>query len=346
MIEPKLDIDRVFYLLGYSRDVRFHADQVAMAARGGIAEPFVLAFLETLQRAMRRGLPTSYVRREEALPTIRGRIRFADQIQRRQDLPLPVEVSYDDFTVDTEENRLVKAALRRAEHLRLRNPLLRRRAAELLTIFDGVQDANFNPRRLPAFTYNRLNQQFRPVLELAALLVQSVSLELHPGATSMSSILFNMNKVFEDFVWAAVGDALRKLLPPSYRWRHGRSVTLDEDSRLRPEPDLSLWHRSRCVFVGDAKYKETAQGEINDIYQLLAYCASTGLDEGLLLYAEKPGGPTIHEVVRGGPTLKVETVDVTAPVEELGSRCRTIAAQIAATATKASARPASSFALP
>jgi 5-methylcytosine-specific restriction enzyme subunit McrC len=141
-----------------------------------------------------------------------------------------------------------------------------------------------------------------------------------------------MNDVFEDFVWAAIDDELRTILPAGYRWRHGKSIALDENGHVRPEPDLSLWHQSRCVFVGDAKYKETQRGEVDDLYQLLAYCSATGLTEGLLLYAEKPSGPSTHQVVRGGPRLRVETVDVTAPLEEVQRRCHAIAVDIAASA--------------
>ena len=35
---------------------------------------------------------------EEALQTVRGRIRFDDQVRRRFGIPLPVEVRYDEFT--------------------------------------------------------------------------------------------------------------------------------------------------------------------------------------------------------------------------------------------------------
>jgi 5-methylcytosine-specific restriction enzyme subunit McrC len=332
VIEPKLAIDRVFFLLGYARKFRFAAQPTTLAAHEGIVEPFVAAFLDALQRALRRGLPMSYVSREEALPTIRGRVRFADQLRRRYDLPLPVEVGYDDYTVDTEANRLVKAALRRIERLRLRNAHLRRRTAEALGGFDQVTDVGFDSRRLPTFNYTRLDERYRPVLELAALVVRNTSVELHPGAASTSSILFDMNDVFEDFVFAAIGDELQGVLPSSYRWRQGKSIALDEESRVRPEPDLSLWHGSRCAFVGDAKYKETEQGEIADIYQLLAYCSATGLDEGVLFYAEKPSGPSVHRVVRSGPQLRVETVDVTAPLDQLRERCHTLALEIAATA--------------
>jgi 5-methylcytosine-specific restriction enzyme subunit McrC len=301
-------------------------------AREGIVEAFVAAFLDALQRALRHGLPMSYVDREEALPTVRGRVRFAEQLRRRYGLSLPIEIGYDDYTVDTEANRLVKSALRRIERLRLRNQDLRRRTARAMTSFDGVEDVSFDARRLPAFTFTRLDEGYRPVLELAAMLVRNASVELHPGTATSASILFDMNDVFEDFVWAAIADELRTILPPSYRWRQGKSIALDMDGQVRPEPDLSLWHGPQCVFVGDVKYKETARGEVGDVYQLLAYCSATGLTEGLLLYAEKPSGPSIHRVVRGGPRLRVETVDVTAPLEELQRRCHAIAVDIATTA--------------
>ena len=144
-----------------------------------------------------------------------------------------------------------------------------------------------------------------------------------------------MNDVFEDFVWAAIGDELRRILPTSYRWRQGKSIALDEDRKVRPQPDLSLWDGSQCVFVGDAKYKETERGEVGDLYQLLAYCAATGLDEGLLLYAEKTSSPSVHQIVRGGPRLRVETVDLAAPLDDVQRRCRFVASEIAATALAA-----------
>ena len=54
-----------------------------------------------------------YLTREEALYTVRGRIRFDEQMRRRYGIPLPIEVRYDEFTDDTRANRLVKAAVMR-----------------------------------------------------------------------------------------------------------------------------------------------------------------------------------------------------------------------------------------
>jgi 5-methylcytosine-specific restriction enzyme subunit McrC len=107
-----------------------------------------------------------------------------------------------------------------------------------------------------------------------------------------------------------------------------RSIRLDEESALATEPDLSWWRGQRCLFVGDAKYKLTEEGQLSDLYQLLAYCIATGLDSGLLIYAEQPTGPARHRIVHGGPTLRVESVDVTSPVSRIENRLDVLAASI------------------
>jgi 5-methylcytosine-specific restriction enzyme subunit McrC len=333
VIEPKVGIDRVFFLLGYARKVPHLRESVSLGSQSDLVEAFVIAFLTMLQQAMRRGLLMGYVEREEALPLVRGRIRFADQVRRRYGLPLPVELAYDDYTFDTEPNRLLKAALRRLAYVRFRQPALRSRVNEALAGFAAVSDVAYNRRKLPAFTYTRLNERYRAPLELARLVLQNASVELEEGRTPMTGILFDMNDVFEDFVFAAVGDELRRLVPSTYRWRHGKRVALDVERRVQPEPDMSLWDGASCVFVGDAKYKTTTRGEVDDLYQVLAYCASTGLNDALLLYAEVEN-PVTHQVVRGGPQLHVDSIDLALPTEALKNRCRVVAERIAALAVR------------
>jgi 5-methylcytosine-specific restriction enzyme subunit McrC len=321
IVQPKLAIERVFFLVGYSRGFDLPPAGADLAADPDLVEVFATVYLNILQRSLRRGLLLGYVRRDEAEPAVRGRVRFGDQARRRYGLPLPVEVSYDDYTADTELNQLIKASLRRLSALHLRSTRTRRRLAEMLAVFDGVSDIRFDRRSLPAFSYNRLNERYRQPLELARLIIQNTSPALKAGDVSTVALTFDMNVVFEDFIFAAIGDALRAFGEPAERWCHGRSVALDEAALLNPEPDLSLWRRGRCVFVGDAKYKVTARGTIDDLYQLLAYCSATDLREGLLIYAEQPAGPMTHRIVHGGPRLHVEAVNVEAPMQALLARC-------------------------
>jgi 5-methylcytosine-specific restriction enzyme subunit McrC len=328
VIEPKFEIDRLFHLLGRSHRINFLREATELDAHEDITEGFIAVYLNMVRRRLRRGLLKGYRTEEESLHTVRGRIRVADQLRRRFALPLPLEVAYDDYTEDIPENRLIKAALRRLEVLRPREPALRKRIAETLAAFTVVTDERYSRNAMPTFRYSRLTEPYRPVLELSALIVQNLALDLAAGHRTVTALLFDMNKIFEDFVFASMRLRLAHHLTDRERWVQGETLRLDREGSLRPEPDLSWWHGGRCVFVGDAKYKLTAQGHLSDLYQLLAYCSATGLTEGLLIYAEQPQGPVNHQVVHRGPTLRVASIDVTAPVEAIERCCDQLADEI------------------
>lgn len=328
VIRPKVPVDRVFYLLGYSRRVPPLRDVASLDAAEPLVEGFVAVFLNFLRHVLRRGLLMGYRSIDETLQGVRGRVRIADQLRRRFALPLPVEVSYDEYALDITENRIVKAALRRLEVLRLRSRELPSRIAEALTGFDGVTDVAYTPSRLPVVRYTRLNSHYRPLIELSSLILRHSSVELQAGRTVMSGLFFDMNDVFEDFVFQSLRDHLSPWMRPGQRWVQGRSLRLDEDGYLRPEPDLAWWDGERCIFVGDAKYKETAAGESSDLYQLLAYCAAAGVERGMLVYAALASERAEHRVVHSGPTLHLESLDITSPLPELHANCDRIAQRV------------------
>jgi 5-methylcytosine-specific restriction enzyme subunit McrC len=266
------------------------------------------------------------VHREEALSSFRGRLRAGDQARRRFGLPLPVEVSYDDFTVDVEENRLLKAALLRLSRFRFEDPSLRRQISEALSPLAEVTAMRYPKRAIPRVSYTRLNLHYRGAVELARLLLQNTSVELRAGDVLVGQFLVDMNDLFEDFIF----EAIRRRLPAGPVWRHGKWIYLDEEERVLMKPDLSWWRGRECLFVGDAKYKRTGEGKGEDLYQLLAYCQATGRRSGMLIYAE--GEETTHVVRRSGVRREVVGVDLGAPWEKLEARIDEIAAAIAADA--------------
>ena len=318
----------MLFLLLEGQGVRLLRASTALQTYTDLTEGFIGLFLSVLRQSIRRGLLQGYRVIEESGYTVRGRLRAEDQLRRRFGLPLPVEVTFDEYTEDIEENRLIKAALRRLEVTRPEAPILRSRIAESLGSFGTVADRTYDRHRLPVFRYTRLSEPYRPLLELSALIVRSMAVELRVGDRPISGLLFDMNKIFEDFVF----ESLRRRLAPRFAaadtWRQGFPISLDQGGLLRPEPDFSWWRGSRCAFVGDAKYKNTVEGQLSDIYQLLAYCTATGLREGLLVYAQQASGPSVHTVRHDGPTLRVEAIDLEAPVNRVSERCDELANRI------------------
>jgi len=255
-IWPKIPMDRLLFLISYALDRRGWRETVTgLAAAPSLYEAVVLAFAALVRRAIGRGLLHGYRTEDDALQAVRGRIRFDDQLRYRFGRLPPAEVRFDEFTADIEENRMLKAALIRLRQMRLWSERARRELRTLQSAFEPVSLVHYDARALPEITYTRLNEHYEPAVELARLILRSTSYELRRGRHSALAFLVDMNQVFEDFVAVALRDALG--LPPHAfpRQVQGRRLYLDEGRRVRLYPDLSWWDGSRCLVVGDVKYK-------------------------------------------------------------------------------------------
>lgn len=72
-----------------------------------------VALGEGRERALAPGVLQGYVTDNAALAIVRGRIQVGEQIARRPGIWLPLECSYDEYTADIAENRILRAAIRR-----------------------------------------------------------------------------------------------------------------------------------------------------------------------------------------------------------------------------------------
>lgn len=339
VIRPKVGIRNLVFMLSYAADPKhWTSERFDLRAEPELYEAIVPAFTSCVRRALRRGVLQGYRTEEAALATIRGRLRFDDQLRYRYGHMPPVEVRFDEFTEDIEANRIIKAALRQLGRLRLRST----HSLRAIHAFDGVlasvRAVRYSPHSIPQVTYDRLNMHYRPAVELARLILGGAGFEIHHGSVEASAMLVDMNGLFEDFVATALREALQLDDRAFPRADGVPGLHLDDGRRLRLRPDLSWWREGRPVFVGDVKYKrsDNASARHADVYQLLAYMVATGLPRGLLIYAREPDGAdamglldTSYAIGVLGRRVDVVALDVCgtpedmlAEIERLGARIR------------------------
>ncbi|MFC1442857.1 restriction endonuclease [Streptacidiphilus sp. N1-10] len=309
-IIPKVPIARLFFLLGYALNPKgWRDDPTDAAAHHELLPALAHSFERQTERALRQGLLQGYRRAEETALVLRGRIREAEQIRRRFGSSLPVEIAFDEFTTDIAENQLLKAAAERLLRLDgvpepVRRRLLRHRAS-LIDITAPVRGD-----RLPGWRPSRLNVRYQPALGLAELILRGSSVEHPAGAVRIEGFLFDMNRVFEDFVCVA----LREALPVGGSVElQAHGIHLDDGRAVRMKPDLVWFDGTRHpLAVVDAKYKaEKPEGFPDaDLYQLLAYCTALGLREGHLVYAKGNAEHGAHDVRNAGIRIHQHTLDL------------------------------------
>jgi 5-methylcytosine-specific restriction enzyme subunit McrC len=321
-VVPALAVPQLMFLLGYAMDPAGWRDEAAPYGEEhdpltAIASGF--AFHAT--RALDQGPLRGYVSVDERAAAVRGRIRFGDQASRMRGLPIPLEITYDDFTSDVHENRLLHAAAT----LLLRFPRIPDRARSRLRRIRAALDGLSAPSTVAAPPITRLNQRYARALPLAELILRHTSVTTEHGSTRSIAFVFDMNRVFEDFLSVALTEALRP---------HGASVRLqhtgrhlDRERLLPLRPDITVWRAGRCVAIVDAKYKRLVDQRFPnaDAYQTLAYCTAFGLGEGSLVYAHDSSEADRTHHLAGGTTIHVRTVDVECEPDELLRRVEALA---------------------
>ena len=320
-ILPKLDISRVLFLAAYAIGAfkLREMDRFNFEDAPSLVEALALALAVTARRAFASGLLHGYRTEEEAMHTVRGRVRITDQIRRRFGVPLPLEVRYDEFTDDITANRLVKAAAARLGQMRVRSPRSRSGLRWVSTRLENVSLVEFPANAVPEVTFDRLNGHYREVVALARLILRHTSFETGRGGNRAPGFLMDMNVVFQDFVTQALREALGVSERTFRADNHIPHVTLDEAGQVALKPDLSWWDGPTCTFVGDAKYKQVRDERVPnaDLYQLLAYTTAFDLPGGLLIYAQGEAEQVVHHVRYAGKRLEIATLDLSGTIDEL-----------------------------
>ena len=334
-IEPKIGVPQLLSLACYAMDrVRLQQGAFDFHADAALPDTLALALVAAAQRAFRHGLLHGYQTREEALLTVRGRIRFDEQVRRRFGIPLPVEVRYDEFTDDVTANRLVKAAARLLSMMRLRSANVRNGLVQLGAALENVSLVEFSPRRVPEVAFDRLNGHYREIVALSRLILEHNAFQVERGTVRAPGLLIDMIKLFQDFVTVALCEALGVARG---RFGEGSIDTLDVPStggrgKVRLRPDLVWRDGSRCVFVGDAKYKRIDDERMRnaDLYQLLAYVTALDLPGGMLVYAKGEAEVADFTVRHSGKRLRVSALDLSGSLDSVLQRVHGVAEQVRA----------------
>lgn len=329
-VAPKVPIDRIVFMLGFRlRGIAWQEQPLPMDAADDVVHVLAEGFARAVTEAVRPGLLQGYRVAEESLPVVRGRIRIDEQLKRRPGVWLPIEVTYDDFTVDTAENQVLRAALERLQ----RNPLVpeavRRRMGGLLLQFADVSPLTPGAP-LPSWRITRLNRRYEMALELARLVLASSSFEHRVGTTPVEGFVLDLPRIFEDFVTAALRDALQELLPGS-RVQAQFATTLDDGGDVDLRPDI-VWldAADEPLAVADAKYKaEKPSGFPNaDVYQALAYATVLQLPNVHLVYAKGNEQVKTYQVRHSPVRVHAHALDLAQPPRALLAQVTWLAAHI------------------
>jgi len=284
---------RLLTMLAVARRLPLHPADVARMARGGdsLLEIFLCLFAAQALTVIRSGLVHRYERMEDELRVVRGKISHALQATSNAARPDRIWCAFDEFTPDNGLNRAIKAAAVRGISV---GALSSTQSAlrEVVYSLEGVSDVAPRVDEFRAFPRDRLTRSYREVVDLAGSILFGPTPDVVSGRESHVALLFDMNKLFEEFIGRLILDLtseghLEISLQGPRRWLGTENEKID---RFLLRPDVVLAQHGVPVGVIDTKWKRlpdedpASQVSEADAYQMLAYMTSYKTSSGALLY--------------------------------------------------------------
>ena len=289
-------------------------------------EVFAHLFLQSLSHLARHGLARRYVRVEDNLPYLRGRLLFQQHVRENLTDRARFYVAHDEFNPNRPANRLIRSSLDRLKRI-VRNEENQRLLRELTDAFGNVPPTRDPEGDWRRHSVDRTMQHYRPVMAWVRLFLFGQGLATFHGKHENQSLLFPMEKIYEDFVthcfrrhqdeYEVRAQGPRKKLsrcPPAFTMK----------------PDMTLQRSGKPSFILDTKWKQltsrakdpTERGVSQaDMYQLFAYGRRYGCRTVALVY---PRTDDFDEPLRfafdDDLTLLCLPFDVSAPQQSV-ERC-------------------------
>ncbi|EAP93674.1 hypothetical protein V12B01_08170 [Vibrio splendidus 12B01] len=245
-----------------------------------LLEVFIGQFINSVLNLVKKGLKSDYVKTVDNLVYQKGKLVSAGQLRNNLVTKHKFYCEYQEYLVDRPANRLLHSALNIVAKLS-RSPKHKKQLQELFFIFEEVPLSRDYKSDLSRLRLDRGMSHYHTPIAWATLILNGFSPQTMKGSNQAISLLFPMERVFEDYV----AKVLRQQVPDDFvvksQVKRKSLVEHKQASWFKLQPDLLLEKGGSVVSVLDTKWKLVDQTKDNgsdkyglsqsDFYQMFAY---------------------------------------------------------------------------
>nr|WP_197702145.1 5-methylcytosine-specific restriction endonuclease system specificity protein McrC [Dehalococcoides mccartyi] len=149
---------------------------------------------------LKRGLGKEYIPQVETLSTLRGKVEVTDSVKGRTMLKKQLVCSYDDFSINSYMNRIIKTTAELLLHADI-SKTRKKELRKLMVYFKDVDELDVHTINWH-IQYNRNNQTYRMLISICWLLVKGLLQTNSDGSTRLMDFLDEqrMCRLYEKFI--------------------------------------------------------------------------------------------------------------------------------------------------
>ncbi|ARV17030.1 hypothetical protein AEP_00064 [Curvibacter sp. AEP1-3] len=328
MTQPTIPIKNLYYLLCYSWDQLEQGEliDVERCPSTELVDLFTLVLCDGVRHLSRRGLEQSYQLRTEVLSTLRGRIDAFGSARKFLPSLGKAVCQFDELTVNSLNNRLIKATLKKLSVSKGLNSELRKQTVIILKSLRNIEDIVVTKREFQKVQLHSNTRFYRFLLNVCELIHDSSLVETQSGSTKFREFVRDekaMARVFERFLYNFIQREIQTVKVKRDRIEWQATSLSDPSLALLPSmnTDISI-SRGADRLIVDAKYYtttlssrwETEKIHSHNLYQLLSYLNNApkeGIEStaGMLIYPKVDKSLRQRYVINGFPVC-IATVDL------------------------------------
>lgn len=336
-----IPVQNIYYMLAYAFQVLNENGykDIETEQFDNVGELCAAILAKGVALQLKRGLGKEYIPQTEHLSSLRGKIDIAESIKSQSMLRKQLVCTYDDFTVNSYMNRILKSTMElliRSDISKVRKKELRK----LLVFFGDVEPLNIYDINW-RIQYNRNNQSYRMLISICYLVVKGLLQSNTSGSTKLMDFLDEqrMCRLYEKFIL----EYYRKEHPEVKASASQIPWQLDDDfGSMLPvmQTDIML-SKGNTVLIIDAKYYgHTTQAQYGvhtlhsgNLYQVFTYVKNKDAEygdqphtvSGMLLYAQTDESVQPNHVYHmSGNKISVRTLDLNRPFKEIADQLDSI----------------------
>lgn len=257
-----------------------------------LLELYFEIYLDEVQLLLRRGLIKQYRRHTSNVLSLKGRLDFNKNIQQNLIHQERFYTEHQIYDFENLANQILLKALSILGDITF-NTSLKDRIARLKLSFPEIKEIPIQKSHFDKLKENRKTVAYTQALQIAKMIILNYSPDIRTGQENMLTLLFDMNKLWEEYIY-------RMLLKANYE---GITVSFQNKQKFWESrtirPDLVIKYKTELgdeTFIIDTKWKvldiANPKPSDDDLKQMFSYNLYWNAKRSMLLY---PNSKSVDE---------------------------------------------------
>ncbi len=281
--ERSIILKNLIFMLSYTKklDIKTNDNAKLSTEKNPFIEILIREFATSLFESLKRFTPKRYVREEENLNYLKGKIKFSENIRYNCTNQAKFYCEYDEFSENNLLNQLflfVSTCLYNISN----NSYNKKTLKFIINYYSDISFVRFDKFKVREIKLTRNQELFKKPFKLAKMFVEQTSVDLSKNKFENITLVWDMNKLFEEFVY----EILKKQTSLSVSAQKGKRLLKNVDSKIRNTYVDILITKPQKIVV-DTKYKELQSikdFDNKDAFQVITYCLLHNTNKAVLIY--------------------------------------------------------------